>query len=78
MNSPFVNLGRLTMKANNDLLDEVVVEGERSTFELRADMRVFNVGNDLANTGMDALQVLENVPSLTIDQDGNVELSWKC
>ena len=37
-------------------------------------MRVFNVGNDLANTGMDALQVLENVPSLTIDQDGNVEL----
>ena len=74
MNSPFVNLGRLTMNANNDLLDEVVVEGERSTFELRADMRVFNVGNDLANTGMDALQVLENVPSLTIDQDGNVEL----
>ena len=73
-NSPFVNLGRLTMRANNDLLDEVVVEGERSTFELRADMRVFNVGNDLANTGMDALQVLENVPSLTIDQDGNVEL----
>ena len=29
VNSPFVNLGRLTMKANNDLLDEVVVEGER-------------------------------------------------
>ena len=26
MNSPFVNLGRLTMNANNDLLDEVVVE----------------------------------------------------
>ena len=55
MNSPFVNLGRLTMNANNDLLDEVKW-GERSTFELRADMRVFNVGNDLA-TGMDALQV---------------------
>ena len=74
INSPFVNLGRLTMRANNDLLDEVIVEGERSTFELRADMRVFNVGNDLANTGMDALQVLENIPSLMIDQDGNVEL----
>jgi len=69
-----VFLGKKTMNVRADLIGEVVVEVERSQMELKLDKRVFNVGKDLANKGANASQILDNIPSIEVDVDGNVSL----
>lgn len=72
-NNP-VPLGTITLKENMVSLDAVDITAERSTVELKLDKRVFNVGKDLANSGATASEVLDNVPSVTVDVEGNVSL----
>lgn len=52
----------------------MVVEGERSYMEMNFDSRSFNVGKDITSLGGNALDVLDNVPSITTDFEGNVSL----
>jgi iron complex outermembrane recepter protein len=64
----------LVLKENTTLLEEFEVIGEHSQMELKLDKRVFNVGKDLANNGGSASEVLDNVPSVAVDVEGNVSL----
>jgi outer membrane receptor protein involved in Fe transport len=57
-----------------DNLEEVVVQGEKPLMELALDKRVFNVGEDLANAGRTTTDILMNLPSVTVDSQGNVRL----
>lgn len=70
---PF-RVGKVIMEANAEALKEVVVEAERSQMEFKLDKRVFNVGKDLSNAGSNAAEILENVPSVDVDIEGNVSL----
>lgn len=72
--TPKANLGTITMKLATTNLNEITVEAERSQMDLQLDKRVFNVGKDLSNTGGNAANVLQNIPSVTLDVEGNVEL----
>ncbi len=69
-----VNLGTIILSENSELMDEVVIRGERSTTEFRLDKRVFNVGQDLSSTGASALEVLNNVPSVNVNIEGQIRL----
>lgn len=69
-----VDLGDIALSADAEMLDEVEVIAEKSTTQFSLDKKVFNVGKDLARTGGTAVDVLENVPSLTVDIDGAVSL----
>lgn len=69
-----VNLGQIILGEDNKLLDEVVVRAERSQTEFELDKRVFNVGKDLASTGASALEVLNNVPSVNVNIEGEISL----
>lgn len=69
-----VNLGTIEIDQNNQQLDEVVVRAEKSTTEFRLDKRVFNVGQDLSSTGASALEVLNNVPSVNVNIEGEISL----
>lgn len=69
-----VNLGTITLKEGAQNIDEVVVEEERSEMELKLDKKVFNVGKDLGSSGSNASEILENVPSVSVDVEGNVSL----
>jgi len=69
-----VDLGQIEMQERQEELDEVVVRGERSYVEMNFDSRRFNVGEDVASLGGSALDVLDNVPSITTDFEGNVSL----
>jgi len=55
-------------------LEEVVVQAEKSTMELSLDKKIFNVGKDLGNAGGSATEILNNIPSVTVDAEGNVKL----
>ena len=69
-----VDLSTILLKEDSQTLDEVVVRGEKSQTEFKLDKRVFNVGKDLSNTGASALEVLNNVPSVTVNIEGQVSL----
>lgn len=68
------DVGTLVMKTSKSILDEVVVQGEKSSVELSLDKRIFNVGKDLANSGGTAADVLSYVPSVSVDPEGNIKL----
>lgn len=69
-----VDIGVIQLAEDSRALQEVVVRGEKSRTEFKLDKRVFNVGQDLASTGASALEVLNNVPSVNVNIEGQVSL----
>ncbi|MEM9855852.1 MAG: TonB-dependent receptor [Bacteroidota bacterium] len=69
-----IDVGTVILKENQKVLDEVVVTGEKSKMEFQIDKRVFNIGEDISSTGMGALEVLNRVPSVTVNIEGEVSL----
>jgi outer membrane receptor protein involved in Fe transport len=68
------DLGIIQMSVDAVALETVEVRAEKSSMEFKLDRRVFNVGKDLTNAGMTAADILDNVPSVTVDVEGNVSL----
>lgn len=68
------DLGVIGLYADSKSLDEVLIKAEKSTTEFKLDKRVFNVGTDLSSTGAGALEVLNNVPSVNVNIEGEVSL----
>tara|TARA_R110001592_G_scaffold130088_1_gene343170 strand:+ start:645 stop:3026 length:2382 start_codon:yes stop_codon:yes gene_type:complete len=69
-----VDLGTIVLSADNQALNEVVVTSEVSSTVFKLDKRVFNVGKDISTTGVSALQVLNNVPSVNVSIEGEISL----
>ena len=69
-----LDLGVIALGADAQVLAEVEVRAEKSQMQMSLDKRVFNVGKDLANTGASAEDILDNVPSVAVDVEGNVSL----
>lgn len=55
-------------------LDEVVVTAERAVMELGLDRKVFNVEKSVAAAGGSAEDLLRQLPSISVDLEGNVSL----
>ena len=72
--NPVYDLGSVKLGQTVDVLDEVVVQAEKSSMELSLDKKIFNVGKDLANSGGTGSDVLMNIPSVAVDPEGNVKL----
>jgi outer membrane receptor protein involved in Fe transport len=68
------DLGIIFLSASAEMLNEVDIVAEQSTFEFKLDKRVFNVGKDISSTGMSAMEVLNNVPSVNVNIEGEVTL----
>ncbi len=69
-----INLGTIRLAESQQSLDEVVVNAEKSQTEFKLDKRIFNVGTDLSTTGASALEVLNNVPSVNVNIEGQISL----
>ena len=70
-----VNLGTLKMEIDATLnLEEIKVVGNLDVLKAGIDKKVYNVGEDLSVKGGTANDVLNNVPSVEVDQDGRVML----
>jgi len=68
------DLGIIALVSDEEMLDELVIEGERSQTVFELDKRVFNVGKDLSSTGASVLEVLNNVPSVNVNIEGQISL----
>jgi outer membrane receptor protein involved in Fe transport len=58
----------------DQMLDEIQVTGTRSTMKLKVDRKEFDVSSMITTAGQSATEVLENIPSVEVDNDGNVSL----
>jgi outer membrane receptor protein involved in Fe transport len=72
--SPAYDMGTIEIKAGAALLSEVTVEASRQLMEAGLDRRVINVSQELTSTGSTALELMQNIPSVAVDFDGNVSL----
>lgn len=68
------NLGTVKLQVDAEQLEGVEVTGERTTVELRLDKKIYNVGSDLTVKGGSVTDVLDNVPSVSVDVEGNISL----
>lgn len=68
------NLGVKKIQDDSTMMGEVTVIAEKSTVELKLDKKVYNVGQDMIIKGGTAGDVLDNVPSVTVDSEGTVSL----
>jgi outer membrane receptor protein involved in Fe transport len=70
-----INLGTIKMRASKGtILSEVKVTGQKSSMQLGIDKKVFSVDQSLVSEGGSATDLLQNVPSVQTDIDGNVSL----
>lgn len=68
------DLGTIALEDAATQLDEVVVRKEKTTVEIKLDKKVYNVGQDLMVKGGTVSDVLDNIPSVAVDAEGNVSL----
>lgn len=68
------SLGVLKILDDTETLDEVTIIAERSTVDIKLDKKVYNVGQDMIVKGGTASDVLDNVPSISVDAEGSVSL----
>ncbi len=69
-----LDLGEIAIKPSDKTLNEVEVNADKPAMELKLDKRVFNIQQDPSNVGQNAADILDNLPSVSIDADGNVTL----
>ena len=55
-------------------LGEVTVTGQKSSMKLEVDRKSFDVSQMISNQGEAASDILENIPSVQVDNDGNISL----
>ena len=68
------DLGTFELDINAESLNEIELIAERTEVEIRLDKRIYNVGKDITVRGGSVADVLDNVPSVSVDVEGNVSL----
>ncbi|WP_234736310.1 outer membrane beta-barrel family protein [Tellurirhabdus bombi] len=71
---PDVNLGNIILAETARQLKEVTVQGQKEAYEYSLDRKIVNVDQLPVATGGSAVDILQNVPSVTIDVDGSLSL----
>ena len=69
-----IDLGVLGLSVSSKEIDDVEVVGQRSTYTNSIDRKVFNVGRDVIGKTGSVSDLMQNVPSIAVDIDGNISL----
>ncbi len=69
-----INLGTIKLEQATKNISGVEIVAEKVYVEYKIDKKIINVDKDLFSASGSAIQVLENVPSVQVDIDGNVSL----
>lgn len=68
------DLGRIILETGSVTSKEVVVQARKHYMELELDKRIINVDADPTNRGRNASEILDNIPSVQVDVEGQVSL----
>jgi len=73
-NDKDVDLGQILLEAAVETIGEAVVVADRPTMTYKIDKKVINVSQQHTSISGSAVEILENIPSVTVDIEGNVSL----
>lgn len=73
-NKPQVIADTIFLKPGETTTEEIDVTAERSLIEFKADKKIYNVETSILDKGGNATDLLRKIPSVSVDQDGNVSL----
>jgi outer membrane receptor for ferrienterochelin and colicins len=68
------NLGLIRLENDAQQLNEVVIRNEKTTVDIKLDKKIYNVGKDLMVKGGTVSDILDNIPSVAVDVEGNISL----
>ncbi|MEO5996869.1 MAG: outer membrane beta-barrel protein [Chitinophagaceae bacterium] len=68
------DLGNIKLEVEAKVLGTVTVVAQRPTLSMGIDRKVFNVDKNITSAGGTAIDVMRNIPSVTVDVEGNVQL----
>ncbi|WP_075343361.1 TonB-dependent receptor domain-containing protein [Tenacibaculum agarivorans] len=68
------DLNTILLEEVAESLEEVVVVAERSTIEQKIDRKIITIGKDLSTAGATASDIMGNLPSVSVNQDGEIAL----
>ncbi len=74
MNSVDKDLGNIKMQIDAEQLAGVTVVSSKPLLQMSIDRKIFNVEKNLTSVGGTAVDVMKNVPSVSVDIDGNVTM----
>lgn len=74
VNNNELNVGKIKLTENSKALSEVQVIGQGTQMRFEIDKKVFTVDQNIAAAGGSATEVLQNIPSVDVDNEGNVSL----
>ncbi|MCU7548206.1 TonB-dependent receptor family protein [Chitinophagaceae bacterium LB-8] len=69
-----IDLGNISLKREAQVLESVSVTAQRPALQMDIDRKVFSIENSIVATGGTALDVIRNIPSVSVDVEGNVLL----
>jgi len=69
-----VNVGTIRLDEDLQTLGETVVAAQRSGIKLEVDRKSFDISEQIAAIGASATEALEQIPSVEVDNDGNISL----
>lgn len=73
-NDKDIDLGQVSLESTIETIDEAVVVADRPTMTYKIDKKIINVSQQHTSASGTAVEILENIPSVTVDIEGNVSL----
>ena len=73
-NGQVLNLGAITMQEDTNQLGEVEVVAQKPQMRFEIDRKVFEATQDISSEGGSASDLLSNIPSVEVDNEGEVSL----
>ncbi len=72
--SPEINLGSIKLQISSEFTEEIEVTSEVPVMKMEFEKKVFDVKQTIVAESGTAIDVLKNIPSVTVDNDGNVSI----
>lgn len=72
--NPHIDLGSIFLNEDAKTLKEVEVVAQAPQVKFEPDKKVFSVDRSVAESGGSATDVLQNIPSVNVDNSGNISL----
>lgn len=69
-----IDFGTIKLEVNSEMIQEINVEGEAPTMTMEGGKKIYDAKKDLTAQNGNVLDMLKNIPSISVDNDGNVSM----
>lgn len=70
----FTDIGIINIEATKIILEDITITGEKSILVHTIDKKIYNVGKDILSESGSASDILQNIPSVSVDVNGGITL----